>query len=155
MRRRVVVWFRPEEEHLYLRLLSVARKTRKGRNWGISEYLKSLIRYHLFPENMPRELLFEFAYREIFGWRCRFCGGRGKVKYLFDEGDKLRVQIQCTNPEHGWDSTDLVWVRYPESPELREELKKWVQERTGKTIQPWPPRKTESVSSKYEFVEKT
>lgn len=42
----IKVYFRPEEEDLYQRLLWATKKTKKGRNWGISEYIKLLLRFH-------------------------------------------------------------------------------------------------------------
>jgi hypothetical protein len=151
----VKIYFRPEEEYLYLRLLSMTKRTKKGRNWGISEYTKQLYKLHLCPENMNREMLFEFAYKEIFGWRCGICGGRGRARFLFDEGDKLRVQIECASGMgHRMESTDLIWINYPQDPKLREELKQWIQERTGRQIQPWPPQKTETDASRYQFSTK-
>jgi len=147
-RRRIVIWFRPEEEYLYLRLLSAVKKTRTGRNWGVSEYLKSLLKYHLFPEEISQSI-FDFAYREIFSWRCSICGARGRVQSLHDEGDRIKVQIRCANPEHGWDSSDLIWINYPKSPQLREKLKKWIQERAGKTIQSHASEKQED---RFEFL---
>jgi hypothetical protein len=42
----VLLYFRPEEEYLYERLLIFTRKTKKGRNWGISEFIKHLLMIH-------------------------------------------------------------------------------------------------------------
>ena len=102
----IQVTFTEDETPLYLWVMQRAKKTKSGKRWGVSKYIKQLIRADMFASGMGDELVVSQIVREMSEERCPICGGRLKSQYIKQKANgKIHVSFYCPHCEmfHGKD----------------------------------------------------
>ena len=102
----IQVTFTEDEAPLYLWVMQKAKKTKSGKRWGVSRYIKQLIRADMFASGMGDELVVSQIVREISEERCPICGGRLRSQFIRQKANgKIHVSYYCPRCEmfHGKD----------------------------------------------------
>ena len=98
MVKRIQVTFSRREYYLYEWLINYARKTVKGKRWGISEVVKEALKLYMIAKTATKLDVFDLYFRELFigeFLECEDCGSRMKIENYRREGDVLVFELYC------------------------------------------------------------
>ncbi|MEM2571018.1 MAG: hypothetical protein QXP96_04760 [Thermoproteota archaeon] len=139
MVKRVQVTFSQGEYYLYDWLVNYARKTVKGRRWGISEVVKEALKLYMIAKTATRLDVFDLYFREYFieeFLECEDCGSRMRVEDYYKEGDTVIFKLYCSGcATFGKKKLDLSKIRVLEdvAEHLMSEVEKTGEEKKEKS----------------------
>lgn len=95
MARIVKISFSRTEEDMYMWLLSKSRKTVSGKKYGISDYVKNLIKSAMIAEASGVVSIIELYKDAVLNHVCEYCGRRDSLIGVSVEGEGIKLKYWC------------------------------------------------------------